>query len=293
MADKENQSESYKVQETLKGSSNYRTWRFAMKTSLEARDLWDIVIGDEVKPEADKAGIAWEKRSKKAMATIVLGMSAAEQEHVIDCQTPKAAWDILEKLYGGKGRNRKFMLLQELFRMSMGSSMDGYLRAIKEKMSELSAIGTKLERDIKLAIVLNGLTESYRYLVVAMESQLDTIDFDDLTARLLEEERKLVGGNGGSNGADGAMVSYTKDTDITSVWKDGRLQMACYYCGQSGHMKRDCAVRKFRMRVADEREKERRERESGGKGKSSEHHAGMAIVQDDSQEESNKVVTIW
>jgi gag-polypeptide of LTR copia-type len=216
------------------------------------------------------------------MATIVLGMSAAEQEHVIDCQSPKAAWDILEKLYGGKGRNRKFMLLQELFRMSMGNSMDGYLRVIKEKMSELSAIGMKLERDIKLAIVLNGLTESYQYLVVAMESQLETIDFDDLTARLLEEEQKLVGGNG-SDGTGSAMVLYTKDTDVTSVWKDGRLQMACYYCGQGGPMKRDCDIRKFRMRVAEEREKEKRQKAE---------RAGMAIAQDGENEGSN-LVTIW
>ena len=61
--------------------------------------------------------------------------------------------------------------------------MDAYLRSVKEKISELSKIGTKLEKDVKLAIVFNGLLEDYRYLVVAFESQeLDKIDFDELTA---------------------------------------------------------------------------------------------------------------
>src|SRR5437762_10822755 len=129
--------ETYKV-EPLQGSANYRTWKFSMRMVLQAKDLW------EVKPEAEKAGQTWEKKARKALATIALALSAAEKEHVIECTTPKAAWDILEKLYEGKGRNRKFMLLQELFRISMeGESMDSYLRAVREKMSELSTIDLK------------------------------------------------------------------------------------------------------------------------------------------------------
>jgi hypothetical protein len=65
----------------------------------------------------------------KAMAAIVLSISIKEQENVIDCQTPKEVWDTLETLYEGKRRNRKFMLLQDLFGMSLEKSngMDKYL----------------------------------------------------------------------------------------------------------------------------------------------------------------------
>src|SRR5271170_5666377 len=183
--------ETYKV-EPLKGSANYRTWKFSMRMVLQARDLWEVVSGEEVKPETEAAAQGWEKKARKALATIALALSAAEKEHIIECTTPKTAWDILEKLYEGKGRNRKFMLLQELFRMSMERSenMDSYLRAVREKLSELSTIGLKLEDDIKLAIILNGLPERYRYLVVSLEMQ-KKIDFDELTARLLEEEKKV------------------------------------------------------------------------------------------------------
>src|SRR5438045_2206384 len=84
------------------------------------------------------------------------------------------------------------MLLQELFRHSLGMTegMDSYLHAIREKLSELSTVGLKLEEDVKLAIILNGLPERYRYLVVSLEKQ-EIIDFDELTARLLEEELKV------------------------------------------------------------------------------------------------------
>src|ERR1700737_1542112 len=100
--------DSYRVSELLKGSENYRTWKFSMCMTLQAKELWEVVGGDETaRPESDPKG--WDKRAKKALAIIALGMSAAEQEHIIDCETPKEAWDILTKLYEGQGRNRKFI----------------------------------------------------------------------------------------------------------------------------------------------------------------------------------------
>jgi len=223
-----NTEETYKV-EPLQGSANYRTWKFSIRMVLQARDLWEVVSGEELKPEAEKAAQAWDKKARKALATIALALSAAEKEHIIDCTTPKAAWDILEKLYEGKGRNRKFMLLQELFRMSMeGEKMDSYLRAVREKMSELAVVGLKLEDDIKLAIILNGLPESYRYLVVSLEKQ-ETVDFDELTARLLEEEIKVDPG--------------TKTIALSAKRKglNGERRQ-CFVCGDYNHVKRDCPL---------------------------------------------------
>jgi AAA+ ATPase superfamily predicted ATPase len=100
----------------------------------------------------------------------------------------------LKKLYEGKGWNRKFVLLQELFHLTLvkESTMTKYLRTAREKMSELARIGTKLDTDLKLAILVNGLPESYRYLIVALEpKEMDDIDFNELIARLVEEEQRL------------------------------------------------------------------------------------------------------
>ena len=227
-----NVEDTYKIQ-PLQGSANYRTWKFSMKMVLQAKDLWEVVSGEEEKSKTDSAeALAWDKKARKALAIIALALAAAEKEHIIECTTPKSAWDILEKLYEGKGRNRKFMLLQELFRMSMeGETMDSYLRAVREKMSELSTVGLKLEDDIKLAIILNGLPERYRYLVVSLKMQ-KTVDFDELMARLLEEEKKV-----NPEAKIGVLALFSKSR---------KAEGDCHYCGQQGHWKRDCPVRKYR-----------------------------------------------
>ena len=154
--------ETYKT-EVLRGSENYRTWKFLIRMVLQAKDLWDVVSGKEVRPAGTEA-TEWDKKAGRALAIIALALSAEEKEHIIDCDTPKQAWEVLEKLYEGKGRNRKFMLLQELFRANMeasGRSMSVYLRTIREKISELAVTGLKLEDDVKLAIIFNGLPEKY------------------------------------------------------------------------------------------------------------------------------------
>src|SRR5579859_155322 len=218
MAAAQVQLESYRATDLLHGSTNYRTWKFSVRMTMLARDLWDVV---QAKP--DDAPADWDKRAAKALAVIALSLSAAEQQHIIDCKTPKEAWDILEKLYEGKGRNRKFMLLQELFQAKMREgSMDEYLRFVKEKLSELAAIGMKLDADIKLAIIVNGLSETYRYLVVNLEQQ-EMADFDELSARLLEEERKIHG--------DKSVIA------LLAKGKKRPFDGECYGCGKRGHLK--------------------------------------------------------
>src|SRR5436305_2504422 len=88
-------------------------------------------------------------------------------------------------------------LLQELFRMSMQKGDDGmkaYLKGIKEKLTELTRTETKLKKDVQLAFILNDLSDQYRYLAVSLELQdMESIDMNELFARLIEEEKKFGG----------------------------------------------------------------------------------------------------
>jgi len=107
----------------LEGSTNYRTWKFSMRMVLLTKDLWGVVDGSEIKPSRDEVS-EWEKKNQKALANISLALTPIEQHNILDCTTAKAAWDVLEKLYEGKGRNRKFLLMEQLFKMTMDGRGD-------------------------------------------------------------------------------------------------------------------------------------------------------------------------
>ena len=72
-----------------------------MRMVLQAKDLWDVVNRKEVRPAT--GALEWDKKAGKALAIIALPLSAEEKKHIIDCDTPKQAWEVLEKLDEGKG----------------------------------------------------------------------------------------------------------------------------------------------------------------------------------------------
>lgn len=221
-----------------------------MKMVLMAKDLWSVVDGSEVKSSGDVAATEWEKKNQKALAYISLSLTPIEQHHILDCTTAKAAWDILKKLYEGKGRNRKFLLMEQLFKLNMdahGTTMDSYLRTMKDKLSELAAIGITLDKEVKLALIFNGITERFRYLIVALEQQ--DLDFDELTARLIEEAERYPG-------TPESGTAYT-------VRRGQTVPLKCFYCGQEGHVKATCTVRKYRMeKYGDSKDAENRNGDS-------------------------------
>src|SRR5947199_1197294 len=92
-----------------------------------------------------------------------------------------------------------------------------------------------------MTIVLNGLSDDYRYLIVSLETQeMDKIDFDELSTKLFKENKK-VNKISNENLYQMAMLAKT---------------IECYYCEQQGHMKKNCPVRKYRQEkeVKDEKD---------------------------------------
>jgi len=219
-----------------------------MKNVLLTKDLWNVVDGSEVK--SGDGDVEWKKKDQKALALISLAVTELELHNILDCTTAKAAWDILKKLYEGKGRNRKFLLMEQLFKFNMNdreTSMEVYLRTIKDKLSELAAIGVTLDKEVQLALIFNGITERFRYLIVTLEQQ--DLDFDELTARLIEEADRYPSSS--ESDIAGGTVGY--------MARRGKIgaQMRCYYCGQLGHVKALCEIRKYRMeKYGDEKDEE-------------------------------------
>ena len=132
---------------------------------------------------------------------------------------------------------------------------------------EIAEIGHKLDNPIVMGFILNGLPDSYRYLVVNLESQLEEISIQDLSARLVDEEIRIrsmaseVDGYGRDYQAALARKQACKHCgkDNHPSERCFRNMERCEYCGKSGHDEDDCYTKQFREK------KKKGGKSSGGK----------------------------
>ena len=248
------------------GGGNYRTWSLDWRMLLEAHEYWGFIDGTKPRPgdpstvPAARDQKVWDTNNRKVLAWIILSVKPAEKEYIRDCATAKEAWEVLEKMYSGKRTHRLLSKLKELTKLELGNdSMPEYLRAMRQTISELSVLGLKLDELAMKAFILAGLPEDYRILVTSLESQIEEIQVDDLTARLLEEYSKY--GDLGNNPTSGmSFLARTKRVagkqctacgkqghTVANCWSlHGKGEQECEYCGKYGHGEDDCFTKRFR-----------------------------------------------
>src|SRR5436190_11577391 len=253
--------------EPLNGT-NYRSWSFSLKMLLIAKDLWEVIDSESVRPPDDKktTQASWDKKDKSVFATIALAMKPSEQEHIHGCKTARKAWERLQEVYQGKGMHRLLSLMKELAHASLPLGRDKvmreYIRGVMQTADEIAEIGIdyKLKDPIVMAFILNGLPDQYRYLVVNLESQLESISLQDLSSRLVDEERKVgtipLPIQGPLYQASLARGERNGTLKCNHCGRNGHTEEKCYdkgrercgYCGNWNHTEDDCRTKDFQQR---------------------------------------------
>ncbi|KAL9462737.1 hypothetical protein AB3S75_000693 [Citrus x aurantiifolia] len=121
--------------------------------------------------------------------------------------------------------------------MAEGTKISDHLSVHNGIVSELEAIGVKIEDEDKALRLLWSLPTSYKHLLPTLMYGKEIVDLEEVTRTLLSEERRLGG-------------ESTKITDVSALAVVGNWQKdkskkkgVCWGCGQSGHLKRDCHSR--------------------------------------------------
>jgi hypothetical protein len=204
---------------------------------LKAREFWGYVDGSITRPaESGKAQTTWDSKDQLALSSIALGLKLSEQEHIYNCTTAKAAWDQLEEIYSGTGMHRLLSLMKRLTHSKLEKQgMKDYMREVRQTANEIAEIGHKLSNAIVITYILNGLPEKYRYLVVNLESQVESINFQDLTARLVDEEKRS------EQVASELEADTLRGFDLlhTDRIMVARGNLFCNGCGKAGHTKKN------------------------------------------------------
>ena len=177
------------------GGEKFHLWKLKMRMLLEDKDLWDIVTGEEERPDEDVGRAQlFDKRARKAHATIVLNFKDSQLMHVSSASSAREVWERLQDLYEAKGLANRLFLRRKLFtcQMSEGDTMIAHVNKVKAMGEQLEAIGAGVSDDDLVMTLLSSLPESYGGLIVALESRADDLSLEFVISRLLHEETKRV-----------------------------------------------------------------------------------------------------
>lgn len=158
-------------------SDNYRTWKFVMKMLLIQRELWDYVNGT-VTLQADATAeqkVRHKSKDEKALSTIALSIEADQQVHIVNCETARQTWLVLEEIYEPKSRQRIMQLKRQFVRIRLkdDENMESYVSRLKICSDYLREAGAEVKDEDLAYAMLSGLPETYDALTMILASLED------------------------------------------------------------------------------------------------------------------------
>ena len=171
------------------GQSNYHTWRFRIIRVLKEKNLLAAIEDSTDSTSKDDQGFT----------IITLNIKDSQIPYIQDAGTTKEAWAALKEMHQGIGMNGRMVLMQRLWalRMLEGEDMAQHLNQFRELANQWRSLSpdSKGMDDSELVTILTlSLPNCYEPLVMALQSRSDTITFDLMARRLLQESgRRQIG----------------------------------------------------------------------------------------------------
>lgn len=208
----------------LKGRENYNEWKTGAKAYLISKGKWSCVttaLSSSATPEQKNL-------DQKALADIILLLDPSLYSYVEDADEAKKAWDTLQSIFEESGVLQKVFLLEQfiLLKLSDCDSMNDYVNKKVQLYSKVKR-SFKLENDVAGAILLCGLGETYKPLIMSIRDDLSP----DYVKNLLLQTTDF---DGDSENA----MSVRKNKKFNKKPKDKKA-VKCYDCG-GPHFRNKC-----------------------------------------------------
>ncbi|KAK6121194.1 hypothetical protein DH2020_045056 [Rehmannia glutinosa] len=177
----------------------------------------------------------WKDLDLKAESTIRLCLAMNGLANVHGISNAKELWEKLEALYQAKGISNRLYLKEQFHtqRMNGGSKISDHYSTLNGIISELMAIGVKIEDEDKALRLILSLPYSYEHMKLILIYGKETLIFAEVTGKFLSEERRLMS-DGQTSIENSVAVAVSKgmkkDSKNVIYWK----------CGELGHTKRNC-----------------------------------------------------
>ncbi|KAL0893973.1 hypothetical protein ABMA27_014049 [Loxostege sticticalis] len=214
--------------EKLKGREDYVSWKFAVQAYLEHEELWDCVAPIE--------GVSVDsKKDVKARSKLILLVDPMNYIHIQEAKSAKEVWTNLGKAFDDSGLTRRVGLLRELITTSLENctSIEDYVNKIMTSAHKLRNIGFEVKDEWLGTLLLTGLPDQYKPMLMALESSGVAITADLVKTKLLQEVKSSETG-----------VFFTNRKKLQPIKQGGTSKgPRCYSCNKYGHISRNCKAK--------------------------------------------------
>lgn len=241
--------------EKLQEASQFTNWRFQIRVVLKASEIFDVVSGDEKKPEAAAASAEageiatanqkiseWNKKDARAQKIIVTALGSKIIVHVLNCDTAHAMWQKLHSVFQQNNDIGKQHLQEKFFSLAWDDTSD-----MATHISRMESLAQQM-KDLKVAIddstvitrILMTLPQEYKHFASAWDSTpASERTVMNLTSRLVIEESRLKA-TGAVEQSGEALIAKNRSSFKKQKPKSKQRKGNCFKCGSSQHWKKDC-----------------------------------------------------
>lgn len=237
--------------EKLKGRANYDEWKVAAKSYLVLKKLWPVVsTAHDESPETNET----------AISEITLMIDPSLYNYIIDSNSAKAVWDGLSKAFDDSGVARKVTILNQLVSIKLHrcENMETYVNEILLYWHKTKVAGFNIEEQVIASLMLGGLPEEYRAMVLGIENSAKDLTVDYVKTVLLQGIPELVsrdrsteramqirgvdGQRGREDGQAFAVKRFfpKKKAGASSKPVQHKKKKSCFKCGSYFHLQATC-----------------------------------------------------
>ncbi|KAG5548449.1 hypothetical protein RHGRI_013958 [Rhododendron griersonianum] len=175
--------------ELFNGHKDFTLWQQRVRNILVREGLVKALKPKSKKPEEMKED-KWEEKRELTNSTIQLFLGNSTLREVINETDPAELWAKLESRYKSKSLTNRLSLKKQLYALSMpeGGNINEHLDEFNRLITELEAIGAKIEEEKKAIILLVSLPISYEHLQTTLLFGKDTLGLDEVIATLISHE---------------------------------------------------------------------------------------------------------